>query len=185
MYWQRVPGFFDFEAVYDAAVASAPPNAVLVEVGTLFGRSALYMAARIKAMGRHDLKFYVVDKFEPWPQMENIKGMIADSCAGHGGIWETFKYHLHQSGLQDIVNVVRADSLAASLLFKENRPWFVFIDANHTYQDVKCEILAWRHVLTTPGILAGHDYPWEGVKQAVNEVLGVPEVNHNSWVVSL
>ena len=68
MTWEDVPGFFDFQAVYDMAVDTAEDVDTLVEVGTLFGKSAVYMAAKIKASGKN-LSFYVVDKWEPrgWP----------------------------------------------------------------------------------------------------------------------
>lgn len=53
----------------------------------------------------------------------------------------------------------------------------VFIDANHAYESVKENILAWLPKIRPGGILAGHDYtteipPFAGVKQAVDEIFG-------------
>lgn len=53
---------------------------------------------------------------------------------------------------------------------------FVFIDANHTYAEVKRDIVAWRPKVRRWGMVLGHDYSdrWPGVKRAVNEVFGKP-----------
>lgn len=58
----------------------------------------------------------------------------------------------------------------------------VFIDADHTYESVKADILAWRSKCQ---ILCGHDYQpnWAGVVRAVNEL--IPIVNNpvnDIWV---
>lgn len=45
----------------------------------------------------------------------------------------------------------------------------VFIDGDHSYQQVRKDILAWWPLLETGGILCGHDYDvFEGVNGAVN-----------------
>lgn len=50
----------------------------------------------------------------------------------------------------------------------------VFIDANHSYEMVKRDILHGIMLLSGGGILAGHDYrgEWPGVIRAVDEVFG-------------
>jgi hypothetical protein len=49
----------------------------------------------------------------------------------------------------------------------------VFIDAGHTYQEAKQDILSWMPKVTPGGILSGHDYSdhFPGVKKAVDETL--------------
>lgn len=49
---------------------------------------------------------------------------------------------------------------------------FVYIDADHSYQSVKNDILAWSSKVKDGGILAGHDYIMNSVKQALEEVRG-------------
>ena len=49
----------------------------------------------------------------------------------------------------------------------------VFIDAEHTYEDVKADLLTW--LPKAKKLICGHDYndpSWPGVKQAVDEILG-------------
>ena len=48
----------------------------------------------------------------------------------------------------------------------------VFIDGDHTYQQVKKDIQMWLPHIVEGGIICGHDYGWEkwpGVKQAFDE----------------
>lgn len=49
---------------------------------------------------------------------------------------------------------------------------FVYIDADHSYQSVKNDILAWSRKVKDGGILSGHDYIMNSVKQALEEVRG-------------
>lgn len=55
------------------------------------------------------------------------------------------------------------------------RRQLVFIDACHTYEAVKADILAWGKNVVPGGILCGHDYntkAFPGVKKAVDEIFG-------------
>ncbi len=51
---------------------------------------------------------------------------------------------------------------------------FVFLDADHTYDEVKKDLFAWSFKLKNGGLFGGHDYdhplhPEWGVKRAVDE----------------
>lgn len=66
----------------------------------------------------------------------------------------------------------------------------VYIDANHSYEEVKADILWWRQLITSGGIISGHDYEDKGkygVKQAVDEIFGKPDkvYKDTSWMVKL
>ncbi len=52
---------------------------------------------------------------------------------------------------------------------------FVFLDASHTYEDVKNDICLWLPKVRYGGVLAGDDYTdkfSDGVVKAVDEQLG-------------
>lgn len=51
----------------------------------------------------------------------------------------------------------------------------VFIDANHSYEQVKSDIERWWPRVLPGGVFVGHDYghgDWPGVKQAFDEIFG-------------
>lgn len=55
---------------------------------------------------------------------------------------------------------------------------FIFLDAMHTYEDVKADIARWWPRVRPGGVMAFHDYShgdFPGVKQAVDEAFGLPE----------
>jgi len=60
----------------------------------------------------------------------------------------------------------------------------VFIDAGHTYEEVKEDIKAWKNKARIA--LCGHDYNWPGVSSAVNDILGKPdEIAGTIWYFDL
>lgn len=60
----------------------------------------------------------------------------------------------------------------------------IFLDASHTYEAVKQDILAWKPFLNEGGLMCGHDYgaSFPGVKQAVDEIYGISK-KPNGWRV--
>lgn len=57
---------------------------------------------------------------------------------------------------------------------------FIFIDAGHSYEDVKKDIALWRQKVKRGGTLLGHDFRrgdphTEGVDRAVLEMIGEPD----------
>jgi hypothetical protein len=69
-----------------------------------------------------------------------------------------------------VVKTLRMASLEAATLYEDNSLDFVFVDATHTYDNVKLDIQAWLPKVKPGGLLTGHDYGG-GVKQAVDELL--------------
>lgn len=72
-------------------------------------------------------------------------------------------------GYKDRVMIVKDFSLNAAARIPDQSLDFVFIDALHTYEAVREDIRAWAPKVRIGGIVAGHDYHWEGVRQAVDE----------------
>lgn len=64
------------------------------------------------------------------------------------------------------------DSIIAAPMFGDETFDFVYIDANHFYEEIQKDIIAWYPKVKISGIFAGHDYHdayCPGVVQAVNE----------------
>lgn len=86
---------------------------------------------------------------------------------------------------------IKNNSVDASSLFDDEFFDFVYIDAGHTYQDVKNDIRAWRPKIKSGGTIGGHDYYTNGdsmVLEAVNEFFPLDQITvyeDSSWVVKL
>jgi uncharacterized Rossmann fold enzyme len=84
----------------------------------------------------------------------------------------------------DRARILIRDSVEAAREMEDGSLDFVFIDANHTYEACKADVLAWLPKVKPTGFISGHDYenpgyPTWGVKRAVEEVLGQVEVGAN------
>lgn len=90
-----------------------------------------------------------------------------------------------RKNLKDFPNlkIIKADINEAVKDIPDKSVDMVFIDAGHTYEEVKNDILKWKDKAKI--LLCGHDYVsgWPGVKQAVDELLGGPDELHDTvWV---
>jgi hypothetical protein len=85
--------------------------------------------------------------------------------------------------------IIRKTSLEAAKDVPDASLDFVFIDADHSYEACRADILAWTPKVKAGGLICGHDYenpgwPDWGVKRAVLELFGEPELGKNfTWFV--
>jgi len=187
--WQQVPGWFNFDDVYQQAVDRAPPSgAHFVEVGVLFGKSALFMAEAIQKSGKK-ITFDAVDTFgighdairngmsrcrEHYPTNDHTRQqelLEVSRLTGHLGVAE---HVVELSGLGNLINLVVASGQVHSQSYEDESLDFVFVDAQHTYDDTVQILRAFVPKLRRGGVLAGHDYSdaFPGVRRAVRDVLG-------------
>jgi len=138
------------ELVETAAGYSGP----IIEIGTLYGFTTQHLA-EYKAP---DKKLITVDNFS-WNPIGMSSDAQRDFCS------RSLYYLIH------CCNTELYDGSGQSFYttYSGERPAMVFIDANHTYEGVK-EDLVWAVAQGIP-IISGHDYSdmFPGVKQAVNE----------------
>jgi len=81
------------------------------------------------------------------------------------------------------LKIVKAFSVDAAGAFDNQSLDFVFIDAQHTYDSLKADIIAWSPKLKDEGKLLGHDIHFPGVLKAVTEM--VPdyiELENKVWM---
>lgn len=83
------------------------------------------------------------------------------------------------------LKIIRMPSVDASKLFLHYKKYvtekyfdLAFIDAEHDYENVKKDILAWHPLVKEGGIICGHDYASreKDVIKAVNEIYGVDNI---------
>lgn len=69
--------------------------------------------------------------------------------------------------------ILRDESTNVAKKFNDRFFDFVYIDADHSYEGVKADIIAWLPKVKKSGWLCGHDYGYfPGVKKAVDEYFG-------------
>jgi Methyltransferase domain len=188
--WQDVPGWTDWFDLYDEVAMTTPPHSTIVEVGVCFGRSLLYLAQKIKEIGRPGVQIVAVDPWVPYPEHHFIWDGSAQNdseraayrvAQEHDGTFNAFLFFLYNSGLGDYVNVIRATSVDAAKMFVDKPPHFVFIDAEHTAEAVAQDLHSWWD-LVKPEWIAGHDYnrgserDFPGVWKTVDAKFGVENV---------
>lgn len=135
-----------------------------VEVGTWRGRSAAYMAVEI-ANSDKQIDFYCVDTWRGSDEVihQNDPSIINDT------MYEEFLENLRP--VEGYFRPLRMPSVEAAKVFEDFSLDFVFIDAQHDFQSVRDDILAWLPKIKLGGVIAGHDYhPSSGVGLAVKSI---------------
>ena len=139
----------------------------IIEVGSWVGESAVAMASAIHPDNGGCV--YCVDHWEG-------SDLLIDTCSALGGPDEVHKHFVANCGdfygtlIRDIPG--RSVEIAAGLDMQEAD--IIFLDADHTYEGLRSDILAWMPHLRDDGILCGHDccdeYP--AVKKCLTEMFG-------------
>ena len=181
--YQNIDGWFSFAGLYSDIVNKAEDGARFVEVGTWLGRSASYMAVEIINSGKN-IKFDCVDT---WKGSLNEDLHQNNPLVKEDRLYDEFLKNIDP--VRSVVNPVRLQSVEAANLYEDNSLDFVFIDASHDYENVKNDIAAWYPKIKNGGILAGHDYPWDGVKRAADEFSNANSINlqitQECWVATI
>jgi hypothetical protein len=140
----------------------------IVEIGTLFGRTATHMSL-FKAP---EQKIITVDTYtwNPW----NL------SRETHHQLTSAILYYLVQTGN---VEQVKLDKNMFYATYRGPAPAMVFLDAIHTYEETKKDILWAKSV--GAAIICGHDYSdkFPGVQQVVHEFGGPKEIGGTVFVL--
>jgi hypothetical protein len=170
-FFQDLPGWFDFPDLYRETVARARRGAHFVETGVYMGKSTAFMAVEAANSGK-DITFDAIDVFLGIPQEQ----WVGLECG-------LFNYRDQEAARQDgtleaavrrklrpadgLVNLINADGVDAASRYADESLDFVFLDDDHSTPHVQRELAAWWPKIKPGGVLAGHDFDWPSVRQAV------------------
>jgi len=154
--------WFTYSTFYSTVVENAENNAHFVEVGSWKGRSSVFMAVEI-INSKKNIKFDCVDIWESSDEYLQYDSIVNNT------LYEEFLENIKP--VSNIINPIKKTSIEASKLYKDNSLDFVFIDACHSYECVKEDIINWYPKVKTGGIIAGHDLHVDEIMKAVNEEL--------------
>lgn len=122
-----------------------------VEVGTDHG---VYAEQLLK--GIPNLMLHCIDPWEAYTEGNDIK-----TQEDVDKIYEEAKDRLEPYSRQ--VLIMRQTSMQAVNIFEDDTFDFVFIDGNHSYNNVLEDITEWTKKVKPGGIVAGHDYKMDPV----------------------
>ena len=147
-------------APVDPSLPEAPPRTCLpalldlinartgVEVGVWRGEFSTHLLANWPG------QLYLVD---PWKQ----QGAEYDDVANVSDEAHEANYQATLEAVapyQDRYTIIRGCSVCAADVFGEGDLDFVFLDADHSYQAVTNDLVAWWPKLRPGGLMAGHDF---------------------------
>lgn len=141
---------------------------LIIEVGTWLGRSTSAMAGAVKGI------VLTVDSFSFGPVLDKqSREVMARLEQDPDWLYKQCLINLDEPIRAGKVKVFRATSDDAILWLRKytGQADMVFIDGDHSYPGVKNDIINYRSLLRGGGLLCGHDFNWEGVRQAVTELL--------------
>lgn len=140
---------FADKAVISSIASKLPKNATVVDLGTYMGSSASVLAEATEIL--HS-KIYTIDTFENHNDYNDSRTI---------GIRETAADNLKN---YKNVTIINEKSSEASKKFEDKSIDMIFIDADHTYLEVKKDILTWLPKIKEGGIMSGHDYNQKFIK---------------------
>ena len=178
---QDIPGWCSKEQLelYRQVSKQAYPGSKFVEVGAWRGKSTAAMCVNLanrlnEKDGRVD--FYSVDTWLGGPEHQNDLLIIS------GSLYDDFLVNI--SPVRGYVQPLRMTSLEAAKLFEDESLDFIFLDADHRYEHIRADIIAWLPKLKPGGMICGDDYgnpDWPGVEQAVDELLDDIAIANRVW----
>ncbi len=188
MSWEQIRGWYDWESIYDEAVAAARDDDTIVEVGVAYGKSLAYLARKAIDAGK---KCRIIG-VDPWESVWGYWDDLSILVDKEGGAREAFEAEMARYAPEERlrVEIWQATSIAgASRVADHPRPIsFVWIDAVHDKPHVLEDIAAWMPLIRKGGMIGGHDHTpsFPGVEEAVREAFpGGYEVRGSSWLVRL
>ena len=145
-----IQGWFDFRDFYDYVAKVLPDDGKFVEVGAWKGKSAVYLADRLKDLGK---------SFAP-DCVDTFKG---DADTGQSDVLAEFMENTQSRGIGYTVG----NSTKSADWHPDKSLDGILIDAAHDYESVKADITAWLPKLKPGGIFAGHDIDSPEVQRAL------------------
>ena len=178
-FYKDIYGFsqVDLFALYKKVVEIFPSGSHFVEVGTLLGKSAVFMAVEIINSGKN-IRLDCVDHWKGSEEHRDNENIDTEN------LYEKFLENIQP--VKGVINPVRAESVMASKLYKPNSLDFIFIDASHDERSVREDLTYWMPRLKENGMIAGDDINNEGVANAVKWFFdtGKLEIIGRQWLLA-
>ena len=166
----------------------APRNSVVIEVGTRFCAMTVHAAAM-----RPDCRWIVVDNWlGAEDQPKRYRDTQDDNALKPRARADADRRRAYNTACGSRISVLCMDSISASKIIADGSCGLVWIDADHSYEGTKEDLLAWMPKVAPGGYIGGHDYKqidprFGGVDRAVAELFpgGVEEGENYTYLVKM
>lgn len=183
----NVQGWNSDQPLFRELIEKTRP-AVIIEVGTWLGASAIHMAKICRELGLQTT-IYCVDTWlgaeEFWTSQADTGERDLRQKNGYPQVYFDFLANVVQHDCQDLIVPIPNTSTIGSIILQDRRVLadLIYIDGSHEYQDVKTDVLAYKKLLSPKGLMFGDDITWGSVKMAVSEVCPNHREIGNFWLV--
>lgn len=173
----EMAGWFDYSVLYDQLAKGLPHGAHVVELGVFAGQSLRYLAETLHAQ-KKAAKLWGIDLFGSYGNVQDLWAAAKANCGPWLSTWQGTE-----------VQLVRGNSLHTASLFPDEDLHLVWVDTEHTYDQVRRELPLWWPKVARGGVFAGHDYHHHhgGVVKAVDEFAkknGLKlEIVNTAWLI--
>jgi len=157
-------------------IRTIPNKDLVIEIGSYAGEST-------RAFARAFARVIAIDRWKGSYTQRKTKRKAALKDVRQVFIEEVIKkYHN--------ISMLHMPSAQASTIIANGYANLIYIDANHSYEGVKSDIIHWSDKVAPNCWIGGHDYGndnFPGIKQAVDELLGEPDkvFRDTSWLKKL
>lgn len=129
------------------------------EIGVFQGTTSLHLLKSFP-----NLVLYSVDPFEDYSEYEPERNQSQMQASE-----QMTRERLAPFGERSVL--MKEYSAEAAKKIAPGELDFVFIDALHTYEAVTEDLTCWYNTVRPGGLIAGHDYSWPGVREALEDFL--------------
>jgi len=178
-------GMFDYHDLYDYIVDQAPDGSTIVELGVWCGKSLGYLGERAAKSGKKlriiGYDFFAASILQWHP--DGPKTGLQDRVKSDDDWASEVRLRMHSILPENPPEVMRSYSADAARLHDDQSVWAVFVDADHSADSVYADVQAWLPKLKVGGLLAGHDFSFDSVRQGLARAgLNVMPVSQDSWI---
>lgn len=161
--WLRMPDAF---FLYRSALRG-PGSGAIVEIGSAWGRSTVFLARGSKAAARERVIAIDPHTGDDWYlQSEGLERL--DSS-------QEFRHNMARFEVADWVELMQMTSDEAASRSEQRPIRLLFVDGLHTYEGVASDIATWVPRVVPGGVIVFDDYenddPGVGVRRAVDELM--------------
>jgi hypothetical protein len=145
-----------------------PDKSSGIEVGVLHADLSIFLLENCLKIK----KLYLIDPWKKYNKEEYVDSVNEKSQKEYDEIYLSVKQRIKSH--EERVELLRGESKEFENKFSENSLDFIYLDANHMYENVFNDISTWYPKIKKGGILFGNDFMEDGYKIWQKDVYGKP-----------